>query len=222
MSSMEQDVLHSLAEGRGITSYEHIGLLELCRNCQQTFACLGQALVWRGGPGGSGQSHSIVIMLHCIGNVLPMENKFKCICNKYGYGRPHPVSRSTWCQHIQEAGSEEERQKFNFIKKNNASGSQLPPGARRAATIRALAKQAQENSDDSRVGQRKWAKPGSTDADINYNFDDNNNLTGHPTYMISHVIRASRLWADDMYIPDGDGWAGRDIIPDKDGWAHLC
>ncbi|KAG2140987.1 hypothetical protein DEU56DRAFT_979862 [Suillus clintonianus] len=37
-SSMEQDVLHSLAEGRGITSYEHIGLLELCGNCQQMFA----------------------------------------------------------------------------------------------------------------------------------------------------------------------------------------
>ncbi|KAG2127175.1 uncharacterized protein EDB93DRAFT_1109386 [Suillus bovinus] len=37
-SLKEQDVLHSLAEGRGITPYEHIGLLELCGNCQQMFA----------------------------------------------------------------------------------------------------------------------------------------------------------------------------------------
>ncbi|KAG1887407.1 uncharacterized protein F5891DRAFT_1176672, partial [Suillus fuscotomentosus] len=37
-SSTEQGVLHSLAEGRGITSYEHIGLLELCGNCQRMFA----------------------------------------------------------------------------------------------------------------------------------------------------------------------------------------
>ncbi|KIK35849.1 hypothetical protein CY34DRAFT_26510 [Suillus luteus UH-Slu-Lm8-n1] len=96
-----------------------------------------------------------------------MENKLECICNKYRYGRPHPVSRSTWYQHIQEAGSEEERQKFDFIKK-------LPPGARHAATIRALAKRAQENSDSSCVGWQKRAKPGSADVDIDYNFDDNN------------------------------------------------
>ncbi|KAG1740712.1 hypothetical protein EDD22DRAFT_1008073 [Suillus occidentalis] len=81
--------------------------------------------------------------------VLHMENKFECICNKYRYGRPHPVSRSTWYQHIQEAGLEEERPKIRLHKKvtdghladqNNASGSQLPPGAHRTATIRALAK----------------------------------------------------------------------------------
>lgn len=38
LSTMEQEILQSLVEGRGITKYEHIRLLEVCESCQQTFA----------------------------------------------------------------------------------------------------------------------------------------------------------------------------------------
>ncbi|KAG0697372.1 hypothetical protein DFH29DRAFT_156931 [Suillus ampliporus] len=34
----EQEILHLLADGKGITKYEHIGLLELCGGCQRMFA----------------------------------------------------------------------------------------------------------------------------------------------------------------------------------------
>ncbi|KAG2756765.1 hypothetical protein P692DRAFT_20714881, partial [Suillus brevipes Sb2] len=38
LSLTEQQVLHSLVDGKGITEYEHIGLLEFCRGCQRMFA----------------------------------------------------------------------------------------------------------------------------------------------------------------------------------------
>ncbi|KAG2132231.1 hypothetical protein BD769DRAFT_1386509 [Suillus cothurnatus] len=38
LSPTEQKVLRSLADGNGITKYEHIGLLELCGGCQRMFA----------------------------------------------------------------------------------------------------------------------------------------------------------------------------------------
>jgi hypothetical protein len=34
----EQEILHSLAEGRVITQYDSMGLLELCGSCQWMFA----------------------------------------------------------------------------------------------------------------------------------------------------------------------------------------
>jgi len=38
LSMTEQEILHSLAEGRGITQYDGIGLLESCGSCQWMFA----------------------------------------------------------------------------------------------------------------------------------------------------------------------------------------
>ncbi|KAG0693277.1 hypothetical protein DFH29DRAFT_881565 [Suillus ampliporus] len=38
LSMTEQEILQSLVEGKGITKYEHIGLLKVCGSCQQTFA----------------------------------------------------------------------------------------------------------------------------------------------------------------------------------------
>jgi hypothetical protein len=38
LSLTEQQVLHSLVDGKGITQYEHIGLLEFCGGCQRMFA----------------------------------------------------------------------------------------------------------------------------------------------------------------------------------------
>ncbi|KAG2031250.1 hypothetical protein BDR03DRAFT_972997 [Suillus americanus] len=35
LSMIEQEILHSLTEGRGITQYDGNGLLESCRSCQQ-------------------------------------------------------------------------------------------------------------------------------------------------------------------------------------------
>ncbi|KAG1813427.1 hypothetical protein DFJ58DRAFT_835030 [Suillus subalutaceus] len=37
LSLTEQNALRSLADGKGITEYEHIGLLELCGGCQKMF-----------------------------------------------------------------------------------------------------------------------------------------------------------------------------------------
>jgi hypothetical protein len=44
---------------------------------------------------------------------------------------------------------------------------------------------------------------------------------GHLVHIISHTRRASRPWAEVMYILNVDGWAGSHIISDGDGWAHL-
>jgi hypothetical protein len=38
LSVTEQEILHSLAEGRGITQYDGMGLLESCGSCQRMFA----------------------------------------------------------------------------------------------------------------------------------------------------------------------------------------
>jgi hypothetical protein len=38
LSLTEQRVLNSLVDGKGITEYEHIGLLEFCGGCQRMFA----------------------------------------------------------------------------------------------------------------------------------------------------------------------------------------
>ncbi|KAJ8579386.1 hypothetical protein M405DRAFT_754566 [Rhizopogon salebrosus TDB-379] len=37
LSMTEQDTLHTLAEGKGITKYEYTGLLEVCGSCQRMF-----------------------------------------------------------------------------------------------------------------------------------------------------------------------------------------
>jgi hypothetical protein len=36
-------------------------------------------------------------------------HRFVCVCEKYGLGRPHTVSKSTWYQHIQQASTQEEK-----------------------------------------------------------------------------------------------------------------
>ncbi|KAG1840766.1 hypothetical protein C8R48DRAFT_63416 [Suillus tomentosus] len=100
-----------------------------------------------------------------------------------GWGRPHSVSKSTWYQHLQQAGTEEERVRIraaealhtydNTIQdlslseqqgdQSVGSGSSLPPSSRRAAPIQTLAKRARGNKDTRRVGRRKGAQTTSMD-----------------------------------------------------------
>ncbi|KAG1745050.1 uncharacterized protein EDB91DRAFT_1345885, partial [Suillus paluster] len=119
--------------------------------------------------------------------------RFLCVCTKYNRGQPHEVSYTSWYRHLNEATTEEEKQKMHTAKafglkvlpisdpSVQASGSSghpvpstggledVPAGdvhdmslsasARRAATLRALAKRARESADSQRfVGRRKRAK----------------------------------------------------------------
>ncbi|KAG2745631.1 hypothetical protein P692DRAFT_20741214 [Suillus brevipes Sb2] len=93
--------------------------------------------------------------------MLPTSNKFICVCQKYGLGRPHSVSKSTWYQHLQQASTEEKKARMHD--QSVASGSSLPPSSRRAAAIQTLAKRARKNQDTRRVGRRKCAQTTSMD-----------------------------------------------------------
>ena len=56
--------------------------------------------------------------------------KLNCVCSKYNFGRPHLVSTTTWYRHLQEAGSEEERQQIHAAKLDD-----LPANTRRPRGI---------------------------------------------------------------------------------------
>ena len=38
--------------------------------------------------------------------------RYNCVCSKYNFGQPHLVSTATWYRHLQEARSDEERQRM--------------------------------------------------------------------------------------------------------------
>ncbi|KAG1905037.1 uncharacterized protein F5891DRAFT_1183705 [Suillus fuscotomentosus] len=106
--------------------------------------------------------------------------RFFCVCTKYNHGQPHEVSYTSWYRHLNEATTEEEKQKMHTVKAfglealtipdppAQASGSSRHPpstgglesdSARRAATLRELAKRARESADSQHfVGRRKRAK----------------------------------------------------------------
>jgi hypothetical protein len=109
--------------------------------------------------------------------------RYVCVCSKYNNGQPHEVSSATWYRHLEEACTQEEKQRIRSV---NALGgivltpSDLPDplagssvqaagipnsdaslsrGAHRTATLRALARCARESEDSKlRVGRRKRAK----------------------------------------------------------------
>ncbi|KAG2744318.1 hypothetical protein P692DRAFT_201721996, partial [Suillus brevipes Sb2] len=90
--------------------------------------------------------------------MLPTSNKFICVCQKYGLGRPHSVSKSTWYQHLQQASTEEEKARMRAAEALHTYGmcqSHFASYSRRAAAIQTLAKRARENQDTRRVGRRK-------------------------------------------------------------------
>jgi hypothetical protein len=113
--------------------------------------------------------------------------RYVCVCSKYNNGQPHEVSSATWYRHLQEASTDEEKQRIRSV---NALGgitlstpadlpipgssvhaagvpdsdTFIPRGAHRAATLRALAQRARESEDSKRrVGRRKRAKIAATD-----------------------------------------------------------
>ncbi|KAG2119450.1 hypothetical protein DEU56DRAFT_904818 [Suillus clintonianus] len=143
--------------------------------------------------------------------MLPISNKFVCVCEKYGLGRPHSISKSTWYEHLQQASTEEEKARIRAAEalhtydntmqdhslpeqpqddQSVASGSSLPPSSRRAAAIQTLAKRARENQDTRRVGRRKCAQSTSIDqSDITMRDDDDNLMM----YLCLSLIRMSIL-----------------------------
>lgn len=107
-----------------------------------------------------------------------------CVCSKYNYGLPHEVSSATWYRHLDEATTQEEKQRIRSaralgvltltqtLSKSPDSESSaadtsesVSRGARRAETLRALAQRARESegSNPTRAGRRKRAKLASTD-----------------------------------------------------------
>lgn len=69
--------------------------------------------------------------------------RYNCVCSNYNYGRPHPVSSATFHRHLNQARSEEEKQriqdaKFDGIDRPN------PRRSRGTATRRRDNRQAHE------------------------------------------------------------------------------
>lgn len=60
-------------------------------------------------------------MQEASGNTL-----WTCVCQKYGFGQPHEVSKATWYRHLRQASDEEEKQQIY--------AAQDPSGVRRQAS----------------------------------------------------------------------------------------
>lgn len=98
--------------------------------------------------------------------------RYTCVCRKYNQGQSHMVSGTTWRRHLEEANTEDERERMCTGRALNghsipalsvppaeSSAPVLPPSVRRLDAIRGLAKRARENAELSRkVGRRKRAK----------------------------------------------------------------
>ncbi|KAG1884124.1 hypothetical protein F4604DRAFT_1919966 [Suillus subluteus] len=176
-------------------------------------------------------------MLH---QMLPISNKFVCVCEKYGLGRPHSVSKSTWYQHLQQASTEEEKTRMRVAEalhtydntvqdlslpeqrddQSVASGSSLPPSSRRAAAIQTLAKRARENQDTRHVGRRKCAQTTSMDqsqSNQQNHCSDNMDITMGDDFdnLIDDVCMPSNNFANPNEPPDDFADQNEPPIPDN-------
>ncbi|KAG1811150.1 uncharacterized protein BJ212DRAFT_557504 [Suillus subaureus] len=58
---------------------------------------------------------------------------YVCLCTKHNLGQPHRVAKSTWHRHLQEASTEEEREKMRTGRELRGHTMELEPGAGEAA-----------------------------------------------------------------------------------------
>ncbi|KAG1744283.1 hypothetical protein EDB19DRAFT_2037989 [Suillus lakei] len=83
-----------------------------------------------------------------------------CVCSKYNHGLPHNVSSATWYRHLDEATTQEEKQRIQSVKAlgvvalSNLPNSEfsdadtsISRGARRADTLQALTQRTCESLD---------------------------------------------------------------------------
>lgn len=98
--------------------------------------------------------------------------RYICVYRKYNQGQSRMFSGTTWRRHLEEANTEDERERMRTGRALNGHGIPafsvppaessalvLPPSARRLDAIRVLTKRARENAELSRkVGRRKRAK----------------------------------------------------------------
>ncbi|KAG1866996.1 hypothetical protein C8R48DRAFT_599867, partial [Suillus tomentosus] len=83
--------------------------------------------------------------------------RFFCVCTKYNHGQPHEVSYTSWYRHLNEATTEEEKQKMHTAKAFGLEALTIPDPPAQASGK--LAKRARESADSQRfVGRRKRAK----------------------------------------------------------------
>ncbi|KAG1754432.1 hypothetical protein EDB19DRAFT_654064 [Suillus lakei] len=74
-----------------------------------------------------------------------------CVCSKYNHGLPHNISSTTWYRHLDEATTQEEKQRIRSVKalgvvalsnlpnsESSDADTSISRGARRADTLRAL------------------------------------------------------------------------------------
>jgi len=78
--------------------------------------------------------------------------EYVCLCLKHNFGRPHLVSKATWYRHIEEAETEEEKQRLRASRADRPSVHTT-----RAATIQAMVKRRLEDA-SQHVGRRKRAR----------------------------------------------------------------
>jgi len=106
--------------------------------------------------------------------LIEATSRYLCICNRYNNGLPHEVSSATLYCHLDEATTEEEKQRICSAKalgsialtlsnppipQSFATDTPLSRGARRAETLRALVQRARESEGSNhRAGRRKRAK----------------------------------------------------------------
>ncbi|KAI5994392.1 hypothetical protein EDD15DRAFT_2196016 [Pisolithus albus] len=96
-------------------------------------------------------------------DALESTTRYICSCSKYNFGRPHPVSKATFYRHINEADTDEEKERLRATKTREGFdlGRQAAPTVgRRAAILQAMAKRRGETVEDPRqhVGRRKRAR----------------------------------------------------------------
>ncbi|KIN97645.1 hypothetical protein M404DRAFT_91800, partial [Pisolithus tinctorius Marx 270] len=73
---------------------------------------------------------------------------YVCVCSKYNFGQPHPVSKATWYRHFTEAETEEEKERLRSSQVRPHAGHGSEKLAHRAAVIQAMAKRRLETIED--------------------------------------------------------------------------
>ncbi|KIO04827.1 hypothetical protein M404DRAFT_142201, partial [Pisolithus tinctorius Marx 270] len=102
---------------------------------------------------------------------LNASTHFLCVCKKYNFGRPHPVSHSTWYQHINEAETDEEKQRIQSAKcldepdQHDCSGTPMNPHSSGSlsstqchALVHAMSKRWHDSAENTSRGRRKRAR----------------------------------------------------------------